>query len=367
MNLREAVGSLLIVGLEGPELSTLEQAWLKLIRPAGIILFRRNIHEAGQVHALLQSASRLCQGPSLRCVDLEGGLVDRLRDLVAATPSAAEVAAAQSKKLSRQHGQLIGEEVALLGFNTTFAPVLDLALPASAGVMRTRSSAATAEAVIAHVAPFLAGLRKAKVLSCGKHFPGLGGGTLDSHVATPEIDRGWQQLWDEDLLPYRKLRRDLPMVMISHAQYPRVKAGRGTNSGTASVSRFWIHDILRRKIGYRGLVLSDDMEMGGILGLKSIEEASVAAILAGTDLLEVCKEPALILRSYEALLSEAERSSAFGRKVLQAASRVRRHKAALPRKTVPDVAPAPEDIEAMRTRISMFAAEVQKTNAANAK
>ncbi len=364
MKLREAVGSLLIVGLEGIELSEHEKAWLKLIQPAGVILFRRNIEEAGQVFSLLQTAATYCGGPALRCIDLEGGLVDRLRDLVARVPAAADVAATSSKKLYRMHGRLVGDEVAMLGFNTTFAPVLDLALPASAGVMRTRSSARSPEDVTVYGAQFLTGLKAAGVLGCGKHFPGLGGGTLDSHHAMPEIDRGWQQLWEEDLLPYRKLRRALPLVMISHAAYPRVKGGRGEVSGPASVSKYWIREILQRKIGYRGLVLSDDMEMGGVLTKLSIEQASIAAVLAGTHLLEICKEPTLILRTYEALLSEAERSPAFRKQVERAATHVKKRKSALLKRSKAHAAPSVDAVDAMKQRVAAFSALVTKTKEA---
>jgi beta-N-acetylhexosaminidase len=278
MGLREDVGSLFIVGLEGTVLSATEAAWLKLLRPSGVILFRRNIEDPSQIHALLQAASAFSTTPLFRCIDVEGGLVDRLRDLIAPMPSAAAVAFTAERKLAQRHGRLIGDELTLLGLNTTFAPVLDLALPASASVMKSRVAGPTAEQVIAYAESLLTGLRKAGVLGCGKHFPGLGGGTLDSHLAMPEIDRVWEQLWDEDQRPYRKLHRKLPFIMISHAAYPRVKE----SDGPASLSKYWIRDVLKKKIGYRGLVLSDDMEMGGVLSGNSIEEASVAAIEAGT-------------------------------------------------------------------------------------
>ena len=359
MHLREAVGSLLIVGLEGTELTPVETAWLRLVRPSGVILFRRNIEEAAQVYSLLESSAKLTAGPTFRCIDLEGGLVDRLRDLIAPMPSAAEVAATGKKKLFREHGRLIGKELSLLGFNTTFAPVLDLALPVSAQVMRTRVAAAEPTAVVRYATEFLAGLAKAGVLGCGKHFPGLGGGTLDSHHAMPEIDRGWQQLWEDDLLPYRKLRRQMPFVMVSHAAYPRVKQTRGP----ASVSSFWIREVLQRKIGYRGLVLSDDMEMGGILTQHSIEEASIAAINAGTHLIEVCKEPALVLQTYEALLTEAEKSSAFRQKIKRAALHVARHKKRLLSKQRAATAPTASDAQAMRESILAFSKTVKQTHA----
>lgn len=354
MGLREDIGSLFIVGLEGPTLSATEAAWLKLLRPSGVILFRRNIEEPSQVPALLRAASSFSQAPLFRCIDVEGGLVDRLRDLIAPMPSAAAVAFTADRKLAQMHGRLIGNELSLLGLNTTFAPVLDLALPASANVMKSRVAGPTAEQVIVYAEAFLAGLHKAAILGCGKHFPGLGGGTLDSHLAMPEIDRDWEQLWNEDLRPYRKLHSKLPFIMISHAAFPHVK----DSEGPASLSKYWINDVLQKKIGYRGLVLSDDMEMGGVLSGSSIEDASVAAIEAGTHLIEVCKEPALILRAYEAVLSEAERSSVFRRKVSRAAGHVRKQKARLLKRDKPAQPATPKQIAAMRRRVETFTTDL---------
>jgi len=315
-SLRQAAGSLLIVGLEGPELSPLERSWLKLIRPAGIILFRRNIENATQTRSLLKDASAYCADAHLRCVDLEGGLVDRLRDAVARQPSAQAVARTGKPALMQKHGELIARECLAFGFNTTLAPVLDLGLPTSTSVMGSRAAAPDAEGVIEYTRAFLAGLAARGITGCAKHFPGLGGGTLDSHHATPFIERTWKQLWSEDLAPYRALRKELPMVMVSHAAYPKTRSG----SSPATASPFWVTTVLQRRIGYRGLVFSDDMEMGGILKQMPIEEAVVSAVRAGMHLIEICHSPELILRAYESVLLEAERSAAF-RKILLARAR----------------------------------------------
>src|SRR6201996_5021050 len=139
MSLRHDVGQLLLVGLSGIELDATERAWLRLVRPAGTVLCRRNIEEAAQVHTLLESMTNLIgDGPIFHAVDVEGGLVDRLRDLIAPMPAPAVVAATRSRRLCREHGYLIGSELRLLGFNVTFAPVLDLCTAASTEVMRTR-------------------------------------------------------------------------------------------------------------------------------------------------------------------------------------------------------------------------------------
>lgn len=303
-SLRASAGSLLVVGLGATELSALERAWLKLVRPAGIILFRRNIADAAQTRALLADATALCTAHTLRCVDVEGGSVDRLRDALAPMPSAQAVASAGR---AREHGELIGRAVTAFGFNATLAPVLDLALPRSAGVMGTRAVATTSQGVVEYARDFMKGLSQQGVVGCAKHFPGLGGGTSDSHLETPAIERSGKELWDEDLAPYRELKDRLPMVMVNHAAYPQTPGG----PRPASVSPFWITTMLRKKISYRGIVFSDDLEMGGILKFMPIEEAVIAAVRAGMDLMEICHSPELILRAYEALVSEAERSSAF--------------------------------------------------------
>ncbi len=141
VEIAEQAGQLLIVGVAGPSLTEAERSWFQQIRPGGLILFRRNIEEATQTGALLRQADRLGATPLFRCVDEEGGLVDRLRDVLAPLPSPAAVFATGKRQLYRQHGWLVAREARALGFNTVFAPVLDLALPESASVLRTRAVA----------------------------------------------------------------------------------------------------------------------------------------------------------------------------------------------------------------------------------
>ncbi len=309
-----------MVGLAGTELTGLERAWLKLVRPGGIILFRRNIRDAKQTRILLDEATALCAPHSVRCVDVEGGTVNRLRDALAPLPSAQAVAMAMraprsTAVLAREHGDLVARGVLAFGFNTTLAPVVDLALPESAQVLGTRPPASNPTDVVDYARAFLAGLADHDVVGCGKHFPGLGGAASDTHFVTPEIGRGWQQIWDEDLVPYRELHGAMPMIMMNHAAYPDTP---GKND-PASASPFWITEVLRKRIGYRGIILSDDLEMGGILKFLPVEEAAIAAIRAGTDLLEICHSAELILRTYEALVSEGERSGTFERLLMAGA------------------------------------------------
>jgi beta-N-acetylhexosaminidase len=358
-NLRRAAGSLLVVGLAGTELAGMERAWLRVVQPAGVILFRRNIQDTEQTRLLLAETTALCASHAFRCVDVEGGTVDRLRDALAPMPSAQVVALAGRKsgapELAREHGELIARGVKAFGFNVTLAPVLDLALPKSAAVMGTRSAAATADEVIAFAREFFAGLAAHGVTGCGKHFPGLGGGSLDSHAETPQIRRKWEDLWREDLAPYRALREEMPMVMVNHASYPDTPG----KTLPATASPFWITKVLRKQVGYRGLILSDDMEMGGILKFLPIEEATVAAIRAGMNTLEICHSPELILRAYEALMHEAETSATFRWVLLQRARDAARKRERMFAAGVPE-ALDPTQFAALRSGILRFRDRITK-------
>jgi beta-N-acetylhexosaminidase len=171
---------------------------------------------------------------------------------------------------------------------------------------------------VAYAQQFLRGLKSAKVLGCGKHFPGLGEANLDSHNAMPVVRKAWKKMWAEDLLPYRELHRQISFVMVAHACYPDVTK----DNLPASLSKKWMTDVLRRKIGYRGLIISDDLEMGGALAAGPIEEVAVQTVRAGADIFLVCHNQELVWRSYEAVVREAERDRRFAALVSKAAERI---------------------------------------------
>lgn len=353
MGLRQAAGSLLVVGLGGTELTGLERAWLRLIRPGGIILFKRNVAHATQSRALLDEAIGFCVPHAMRSVDVEGGTVNRLRDALAPLPSTQAVGTVVKSSgkaaFAREHGQLIAKAVKAFGFNTALSPVVDLGLPESAKVMGSRCAGPTWHDVVAYARPFLDGVKREGIVSCGKHFPGLGGGVVDSHFETPEIRRSWQAIWDDDLAPYRELRNEMPTVMVNHAAFPETKS----RNAPASASKFWITTVLRKRIGYCGLIVSDDLEMGGILKFLPVDEAAVASVRAGTDQMLICHSAELILGSYEAMVREAERSAAFRTSLLQRAQEV---KGKLARLYARDLAKAltAQKLDALRAKILDF-------------
>ncbi|HKF03146.1 MAG TPA: beta-N-acetylhexosaminidase [Candidatus Sulfotelmatobacter sp.] len=349
------VGQVMIVGFDGVEMTPPLASLLRRLQPAGVILFARNIKSPEQTWRLVRECQDCVEVPLFRCVDLEGGTVDRFRDVLGATPAAAEVFAADDLRVFRKHGQIIGENCRALGFNVDFAPVLDLAFSASQSVMDSRAVSADPEQTAGYGREFLAGLVSARVLGCGKHFPGLGEGKLDSHHELPVIEKSMKRLWEEDLLPYRMLSRQLPMVMISHAAYPTATKSKIP----ASLSKFWIADTLRKRIGYRGLVLSDDLEMGGVLSAAPVGEAAVEFVRAGGDVCLVCHREDYVLQAHQALAKAAEKDKKFARRVAESSRKVLAFKQKWKRALRLGKAPTEATVEKLTRRLWEFGEQVR--------
>jgi beta-N-acetylhexosaminidase len=354
-SISEQIGQLLIVGFDGTEMSPRLRSLLTRLQPSGVILFARNITTGEQTHRLLQQCQSCVSTRLFTCVDMEGGRVDRFRNVTGPAPSAADVFATSNRELYRKHGKTIGESCRALGFNTDFAPVVDLAFAASRNVMSSRAVSPDPKEATAYAREFLAGLRSTGVLGAIKHFPGLGEANLDTHHELPNVEKPWKKLWETDIAPYRDLRREAPLVLVGHAAYPSV-----THDQTpASLSRKWITDILRKKIGYRGLVVSDDLEMGGVLKAAPIEQAAVEHIRAGGDLCLICHVEEHITRSYEALVKEAERDAKFARRAKESVARVLTFKAKSKELKRSGTAPTAAKLEKISRRLWEFSEQVR--------
>ena len=349
------IGQLLIVGFDGTEMNSRLSSLLTHIQPAGVILFARNIKYPAQTWTLLRDCQKCVDTPLLTCIDLEGGTVDRFRDAIGPAPSAADVFATGDRKLFRKHGRIIGENCHALGFNVDFAPVLDLGFEESRSVMGSRAVSENPKHAVLYAREFLAGLTDKKVLGCGKHFPGLGEGKLDSHHERPVIEKPLKKMWTEDLVPYRTLRRELPFVMVSHAAYPKVTKSRIP----ASLSKIWITDILRKKIGYRNLIVSDDLEMGGVLSSASVGEASVKFVRAGGDLCLVCHREDRVLEAHEALTKASERDRRFAPRVADSARRIAAFKKKHAKQLRPAKSPSQATVEKLTRRLWEFGEQVR--------
>jgi beta-N-acetylhexosaminidase len=361
-DLRQQVGQLLIMGFEGTEPGARLRSAFASLQPGGIILFKRNITAAQQTWELLHETRKALATPAFLCVDMEGGTVDRLKDVIAPAPAVAEIVASGNKRLFRRHGRVLGDECRLLGFNVDFAPVLDLGLEPSRSVLATRTASDDPKLVVAYAREFLHGLKDAGVLGCGKHFPGLGGANLDTHKELPAIGMAARELTKKDLYPYRALHRELPFVMVAHAAYPAVTR----DKTPASLSRKWITGILRKRFGYHGLVLCDDLEMGGVQAAAPTEEAAVETLKAGSDIFMVCHDEEKVWRAYEAVLSAAERDKKFAQQVGEKARRVLSVKKRAKELKRQPPAPKQETVDRLRREVWELAEQARLVAAAGA-
>jgi beta-N-acetylhexosaminidase len=349
------LGQLLIIGFDGTEMSAGLSSLLTRVQPAGVILFARNIVSAQQTFQLLKDCQSRVAAPLFTCVDLEGGRVDRLRNAIAPAPSPADVYATGVPRLYRKHGQIIGQSCRTVGFNTDLAPTVDLALEASRTVMSSRAVSADPKQVVIYAREFLAGLAAAKVIGAAKHFPGLGEANLDTHHDLPSVSKPFRALWEQDIYPYRTMRRELRMVLIGHANYAAVTH----DDRPASLSKKWIAEVLRKRIGYRGLVLSDDLEMGGVLKAEPIERATVEHVRAGGDLCLICHKEEFVNASYEELQREAAKDRRFAMRAAESLTRIGtfKKKAAELRGRTP--APSKEKIDKLSRALWEFGEQVR--------
>ena len=335
MNIETAAGRLLLVGFEQNRFDEELARLLAEIRPGGVIFFGRNIAGAAEFAELVsQIVQALAEhgapgGPPLLApilaIDLEGGPVDQLREVLAPFPSPRAVAATNDDLFVRNFGALVGEALARFGLNATLAPVLDLASSEAESVLGTRTASADPQQVVRFGRNFLAGLARQGVVGCGKHFPGLGSAPGDTHIEMPRVEKPAERFWEEDLLPFRELHNELSLMMLSHASYPSLDPAReaaGSASRPASISGDIVRGLLRERIGFRGVVISDDLGMSGVLGGRSIGEAAVAALEAGCDLLPVCRSAENIRTVHRALIERAGQETSFADRIQEAAGRI---------------------------------------------
>lgn len=326
MSLAAAVGQLLAVGF--PAVVLPEELRLRIARSevGFAMLFRPNIEDPAQVAALVERirAASPPEGACLVATDQEGGLVQRLRAPLTVWPDMLSVAAAGDPSRTEQVGRALGDELGALGVAWNFAPVLDVHTNPSNPVIANRAFGTTPDAVIAHALAFWRGLRGAGLLGCGKHFPGHGDTTTDSHLELPVVAHPLERLRQVELAPFAAAARaGLEAIMTAHVVFPAVDRGQ-----PATLSHAVLTGILRGELGYRGVIVSDDLGMKAVADRFSIEELAVRAVAAGCDVLLIREPAGRQVAAFEALRTEAERSPAFRQRVEESAARVAAFKAA---------------------------------------
>jgi beta-N-acetylhexosaminidase len=313
--LEQQVGQLFFIGLPGPELDADSRALIKEVQPGGIIIFGRNVVGAEQLRSLLDEVRAIIPTPPLFGIDQEGGLVDRLRKIFTPMPSARTIRQHGDLAAARALGRITGEVLRMLGFNLNFAPVMSIMTDDRdllSNGLYSRSFGRSPGEVLGYTTVYMRGLQGAGCIGCLKHFPGIGAGEVDSHEQMPVVRLSHDDLIAQDLAPYIELfqRRDdrVRCVMVSHGGFPNIDIKQETTGGLlepASLNYSIVTQLLRQELGYKHLVVTDDLEMGAIARHTEIEDAVVRAVKAGEDMLLICASPEKIQRGYHALLEAA--------------------------------------------------------------
>ena len=299
MDLDELIGAKLAVGLPGPDATGEVIARLRQTRAQSLVVFARNFTSAAQLTELLEQLERALGRRLLVMVDHEGGRVVRFREGVTRFPDAMSVGAGQPLEAIERQGAVEATELRRLGIGVNLAPCVDVVVEGSDPVIGDRSYGSDPDRVAACAAARIRGLQSHRVAACAKHFPGLGAVPRDPHAALPTIPLDAEAMTRAHLPPFQAaVKAGVAMVMSSHVCYPALGDPPGL---PATFSSRLIRGVLRKRLGFTGLILTDDLEMGALQALGTMGELAVRATEAGHDLLLICSKLSLAQEAFQAL------------------------------------------------------------------
>lgn len=324
--MRDAAGAVLVCAVEGISLTADERDFYRRVPTSGVTLFTRNIPTDDYKRTLelvqaLQATRPTGAPPLVVAIDQEGGRVARIKAPELNPGPAQQLAGgrsdAEALKLIARTAEDLGRRLAALGVNVNFAPVLDVLSEATNTAIGDRVFGTEPESAAQRAGAFLDGMTAGGVLGCLKHFPGQGDAKVDTHAGRAVVDIPLELLRRRELVPFVRLLARAPMVMISHCVYPALAAQE------ASRSERIMQGLLRQELGFTGVVVSDDMNMGALpQDIALWQEAIVDAVAAGADMLLVCRHLERCVKAHEALVRAAERSQTFAARLEDAAKRV---------------------------------------------
>jgi beta-N-acetylhexosaminidase len=280
-----------VIDVVGTALTDEDRERLRHPATGAVILFARNFQDSAQLIALVEDIKRLREPELPVCVDHEGGRVQRFKDGFTLIPAMRQLGRLWDRdqeaagQAARAVAYVIGAELGAHGLDFSFAPVLDLDYGTSSAI-GDRAIHFDPHAVGALATAIVQGFTDAGCAAVGKHFPGHGFAAADSHVALPKDERSFAQIWKKDLAPYRAaIQAGLAGVMPAHVAYAQ------SDPEPAGYSKFWLQEVLRGKLGFQGLVFSDDLSMAGASAVGGPPERARAALAAGCDMVLLCNDP----------------------------------------------------------------------------
>jgi beta-N-acetylhexosaminidase len=322
MDIERDVGQMFMIGFDGEGLTPDIKTLIKEFKIGGVILFRRNLKDRDQVRRLCQELQDFSLSvnhtPLFIAIDQEGGVVSRLDRGVSVFPGNMALGATRSEHLSYTTGKIMALELRALGINLNLAPVLDVNTnPANPGI-GVRSYGDDPQLVSRMGLQMIKGMKDGGLFCCAKHFPGKGDAELDAHIALPRVSKGRRGLHDVELVPFKSaIKEGVDFCMVSHVLYPSVDP-----TWPASLSDTIISGLLKVELGFPGVVITDDLEMGAIKESLSIPEASKRSIMAGADVILICHRRDLQVESIKALIYAVRRGEVPRRRIDDAMDRI---------------------------------------------
>jgi beta-N-acetylhexosaminidase len=281
----DSLGQLIMTGVPGKELDPKTAKLFRRVQPGAFILFGRNLENAAQLRKLIDDLRDLSEIEPIITIDQEGGRVSRLRLIGNEPPNAQQLRDKGEVDLIRRHGEITGRLLRLFGFNLDLCPVLDISFDDDAeNSLRGRCYGKTVDEVVRNAAAFNDAMRGEGIASCGKHFPGYSAATSDAHYQLPRIDRTREELDQNELAVFRAFVSDVDSMMICHGWYPCFEP----NQMPATLSHRIVTELLRDEMGFDGLIMTDDLDMGAILNGYRLEDAIRSGVSAGNDIVMIC-------------------------------------------------------------------------------
>ena len=307
LSLKQQIGQLLITGFEGTTLSPWVERLIRDRHVGGIILFERNFESPAQLEELIQKMQRIALSsppavPLFISVDQEGGRVSRLKSPFTSYPPPASLGKARSESLAHRCGLALGRELNSVGINMDFAPVLDVNTNPENPIIGERALSDQAEWVARLGNHVLRGLQEAGVIPVGKHFPGHGDTSQDSHLELPYVERDTDTLTNVELVPFETaVQAGLEVIMTAHVIYTA-----WDNQYPATFSKTILRDILRKRLGFDGLIISDDLEMKAIETHLPFDSLPSLGMEAGINLFLICNNPDKMEAFQDQMLSDVD-------------------------------------------------------------
>lgn len=285
MSQTEKIGQMVMIGIHGTEINDDSLYMLHQFHFGGVILFDRNMQSVEQVKKLTLDIQTKSDGkvPLFIGIDEEGGEVTRMENALTPPPSQQKIGESNDPEKAKQWASSTAKELKNMGINVNFAPVADV------GSNDTRSYSKDTNTVTNFVRAAVSGYQEQNIIYSLKHFPGIGKGKVDSHIESSSINASKETLLNEDIAPFATLIKesnpDNYFILVSHLKYPELDA-----TNPASLSKNIMTDLLRGELGYKGIIITDDMEMGAVANHNDFRSVGVNAVKAGADIVLICHE-----------------------------------------------------------------------------